>query len=76
MSESISCGSRASDPTAVKSLKMLLDYAIVEGCELRLPVFVRLLEMAHLELAKGARREIRVNSDFPSLHEIDERVAP
>jgi hypothetical protein len=76
MSESSSCGSQVSDSTAVESLKMLLDYAIVQGSELRLPVFVRLLQMAHLELAKSARRRVRVNWDSPSLREIDERVAP
>jgi hypothetical protein len=54
---------------------MLLDYAIAEGSELRLPVFVLLLKMADLELAKSAR-ERRVTSDAPSMRDAGERVAP
>jgi hypothetical protein len=69
------CDSSAAGPTAVESLKMLLDYAIAEGSELRLPVFVLLLKMADLELAKGAR-ERHVTSDAPSLRDAGERVAP
>jgi hypothetical protein len=65
-----------SDPAAVESLKMLLDYAIAEGEEQGLPVFVLLLKMASLELAKSARREFHPNSSSPSLHDADERVAP
>ena len=57
MSENTACDASVSGPTAVESLKMLLDYAIAEGSELRLPVFVLLLKMASLELAKSARRE-------------------
>jgi hypothetical protein len=66
-----------SDPTAAAtSLKMLLDYAIVEGTQLRLPVFVLLLRMANLELAKSSRGELQLNSDeTPSLCDADARVA-
>jgi hypothetical protein len=77
--ENACCGSYDSlvaSPTAVESLKMLLDYAIVEGSELRLPMFVLLLKMADLELAESARRDIRLNSDAPSLGDADERVTP
>ena len=65
-----------SGPTAVESLKMLLDYAIAEGTELHLPVVVLLLRMANLELAKSARGELCLSSDAPSLHDAGERVAP
>jgi hypothetical protein len=34
----------------VRTLEMMLDYAIVEGAELRLPLFVLLMRMARLEL--------------------------
>lgn len=64
--------STGSNPTAVESLEMLLDYAIAEGTELRLPVFVRLLRMASPELAKGARKRVRGDS----ARRIEERVAP
>jgi hypothetical protein len=76
MSENTACDASVSGPTAVESLKMLLDYAIAEGGELRLPVFVLLLRMANLELAKSSRRQPRLNSDSPSLRGADERVAP
>lgn len=39
-------------PDSTAMLKRLLDYAIVEGAELRLPVLVYLLRMARLELPK------------------------
>lgn len=38
---------------AVSTLEMMLDYAIIEGAELRLPVFVRLLNLARLELIEN-----------------------
>jgi hypothetical protein len=76
MSENTACDTSVSGPTAVESLKMLLDYAIAEGGELRLPVFVLLLRMANLELAKSARRQPRLNSDLPARRDADERVAP
>jgi len=76
MIEITSRDSPVSSPAAVESLKMLLDYAIVEGSELGLPVFVQLLRMADLELAKGARRGIHLNSDAVSVRNADERIAP
>jgi hypothetical protein len=76
MIENTSRDSSVSSPTAVESLKMLLDYAIVEGAELHLPVFVLLLRMANLELGKSARRELHLNSDSPSVRHADERIAP
>src|SRR5262249_11403213 len=36
-----------------RSLEMMLDYAIVEGAALRLPLFVLLLRAAQLELTGG-----------------------
>ncbi|HLH98496.1 MAG TPA: hypothetical protein VKW08_25585 [Xanthobacteraceae bacterium] len=47
------------DVTAVDSLKMLLNYAMAEGSELGMPVFVGLLRMASLELEKSALRAER-----------------
>lgn len=76
MSENTARDASVSGPTAVESLKMLLDYAIAEGDELRLPVFVLLLRMANLELAKSGRRQPRLNSDSRSLRGADARVAP
>jgi hypothetical protein len=65
-----------SSQSAAESLKMLLDYAIVEGTQLRLPVFVLLLRMANLELEKSGGPEIQLNShDTPSLCDAEERVA-
>jgi hypothetical protein len=76
MSENTARDASVSGPTAVESLKMLLDYAIAEGDELRLPVFVLLLRMANLELAKSGRRQPRLISDSRSLRGADARVAP
>jgi hypothetical protein len=53
---------------------MLLDYAIAEGCGLRLPVFVLLLRMASLELEKCARHAFHQAPDRAPVHN-DERVA-
>jgi hypothetical protein len=76
MIQDTSHASSPSNPTAAESLKMLLDYAIVEGTQLRLPVFVLLLRMANLELEKSGGPEIQLNShDTPSLCEAEERVA-
>jgi hypothetical protein len=55
---------------------MLLDYAIVEGNELHLPVFVLLLRMASLELAKSTRRDFHLNADSSSARNAEERIAP
>jgi hypothetical protein len=76
MIENTSADTSLSGPAAVESLKMLLDYAIAEGEELSLPVFVLLLKMANLELAKSSRQEFRLNSSSASLHDADARVAP
>jgi hypothetical protein len=64
------------DPSAVESLKMMLDYAIVEGAELNLPVFVLLLRMASLELAKAASGDVFLSAGAPSLRHAEERIAP
>jgi hypothetical protein len=64
------------DPSAVESLTMLLDYAIAEGVELNLPVFVVLLRMANLELAKSAQAGVGHTTDSPSMRAAEERVAP
>jgi hypothetical protein len=69
------CDTSLADPTTVESLKMLLDYAIAEGAELQLPVFVLLLKMADLELAKSAQGHY-LTSDAPSMLDADERIAP
>jgi hypothetical protein len=55
---------------------MMLDYAIVEGAELNLPVFVLLLRMASLELAKSASGDVYLGSSAPSRHHAEERIAP
>lgn len=44
---------RLPDITAIDSLKMMLDYAMAEGSELGLPVFVGLLNEASLELGRS-----------------------
>jgi hypothetical protein len=41
------------DSHEVRTLEMMLDYAIVEGAALRLPLFVLLLRAAQLELTAG-----------------------
>jgi hypothetical protein len=76
MNKHTSLASSQSNATAAESLKMLLDYAIVEGTQLHLPVFVLLLRMANLELAKCGQSEWHLSADdIPSLCEADERVA-
>jgi hypothetical protein len=73
MMEDTSCDTSISNPSAAEALAMLLDYAIAEGTELRLPAFVQLLRMASLELAKSAPREF---PDAPGCVPVqqDERV--
>jgi hypothetical protein len=39
----------------VKALATMLDYAIIEGAELRLPVFVFMLRTARLELINSVK---------------------
>jgi hypothetical protein len=41
------------DSNEARTLEMMLDYAIVEGAALRLPLFVLLLRAAQLELTAG-----------------------
>jgi hypothetical protein len=41
------------DSNEARTLEMMLDYAIVEGAALRLPLFVLLLRAAQLELKAG-----------------------
>jgi hypothetical protein len=41
---------RAPDAPDIHTLAVMLDYAIIEGAELRLPLFVLLLRAARLEL--------------------------
>jgi hypothetical protein len=67
--------SPVSSDLAVESLKILPDYAIAEGSAPQLPVFVLLLRMASLELAKSARHEAHRNSALRSPCNADERVA-
>jgi hypothetical protein len=74
--ENTSGASSDSSSAAVESLKMLLDYAIAEGDALHLPVFVLLLRMANLELAKNARRDFHPSADPRSVRNAEERVAP
>jgi hypothetical protein len=72
--ENSSRDSAVSNPTAVESLKLLLDYAIAEGAELHLPVVVILLKMANLELAKSTRGEVHLSSVTRSAHAVEERI--
>ena len=43
----------------VKTLATMLDYAIIEGAELRLPVFVFMLRTARLELINSMKCDKR-----------------
>jgi hypothetical protein len=59
--------SREGDETTIHALETMLDYAIIEGAELRLPLFVLLLRIARLELttsigASGGLRDRRVET--------------
>jgi hypothetical protein len=74
--ESTSCDASVSNPPAVESLKLLLDYAIAEGAELHLPVVVLLLKMANLELAKSPRGEVHLSSVTRLMHAVEERISP
>jgi hypothetical protein len=58
---------RDGDETIIRALETMLDYAIIEGAELRLPLFVLLLRVARLELmtsigASGGPRDSRVET--------------
>jgi hypothetical protein len=74
--QSTSRDSSIPDPSAVESLRMLLDYAIAEGVEQNLPVFVVLLRMANLELAKTVHGDVYRNSSSPSARAAEDRIAP
>ena len=52
MSDRIERLDRGKQPTIVRTIEALLDYAIMEGAALRLPMFVFLLRAARLELTK------------------------
>jgi hypothetical protein len=75
MIEKAPCDSLESRPPAVESLNKLLDYAMAEGSELRLPAFVLLLRMARLELARSHRPERHLNSASSARHNADAWVA-
>ncbi len=47
----------------LESLEMLLDYALLEGAEMRLPLFVLLLHMARLELTHSVGRDAIIESE-------------
>lgn len=46
-------GNPTQDKPDVSGLEAMLDYAIVEGAEMRLPLFVFLLRLARLALKEG-----------------------
>jgi hypothetical protein len=46
-------GAGGRPPADIRALELMLDYAIVEGAELKLPLFVLLLRAARFELASG-----------------------
>jgi hypothetical protein len=71
MMENTTCDT---NPSAAEALALLLDYAIAEGTELRLPAFVLLLRMASLELAKSVPHELHDAPGCVPVHH-DERVA-
>ncbi|MGC2780476.1 MAG: hypothetical protein WA418_33060 [Bradyrhizobium sp.] len=41
------------DAASIQTLEAMLDYAIIEGAEMRRPMFVYLLRLARLELLGG-----------------------
>jgi hypothetical protein len=51
---------------AISTLKMMLDYAIVEGAELRLPVFVRLINLGRQELIESTKGDQQHMENTPS----------
>jgi hypothetical protein len=57
-------GHRSPDlPPMMESLSMMIDYAIVESAELRLPFLVLLLRMARLELEHAGTATANVAGD-------------
>ena len=61
---------RAPGAPDIHSLAMMLDYAIIEGAELRLPLFVLLLRAARLELMNC------IDADGPAAIESRPRLTP
>jgi hypothetical protein len=61
---------RSPDAPEIHSLAMMLDYAIIEGAELRLPLFVLLLRAARLELMNC------IDADGPIAVEPRPRLTP
>ena len=55
MSENTEGPAHDHKPAAVRTLEAMLDYAIMEGAELRLPLFVYLLRLARLELTNSRK---------------------
>ena len=53
MGKRVKAAAPSCDSNEVRTLEMMLDYAIVEGAALRLPLFVLLLRAAQLELTGG-----------------------
>ena len=57
------------DSEEARTLEMMLDYAIIEGAALRLPLFVLLLRAAQLELTAGMARR-----DGPGCRRIETKI--
>jgi hypothetical protein len=60
----------------VRSLEMLLDYAIIEGAELRLPLFVLLMRAARLELMTGIATDGGSGGERDPWERIESAVVP
>jgi hypothetical protein len=76
MSTRIADGPSVSRMEAVESLKGLLNYAIAEGTDLGLPLFVSLLRMATLELTKSSGGQPRMSAPTLSRRGADAWVVP
>jgi hypothetical protein len=59
VSDSAEDMTQESKSAAIQTLEMMLDFAIIEGAELRLPQFVFLLRMARAELTDAIERGSR-----------------
>ena len=55
-------GARSSPPRDISGLEAMLDYAIMEGAEMRLPLFVCLLRLARMALKDESEDKINVRS--------------
>jgi hypothetical protein len=62
--------------TDIHALEMILDYAIIEGAELRLPLFVLLLRTARLELMSAYGGERRVETKITDCLGTESFAAP